>query len=87
MGRHSAQEPKLVGAKTQHIVQSAVSSFQVECAVQLALLAEHSRGQFVGEAAITLGESGKVAVAGCFQGRARADITKNLEGRATRGGS
>jgi hypothetical protein len=87
MGRHSAQEPKLVGAKTQHVVQALIGPVQVEGVVQLALLAKHSRGQFVGEPAITLGESGQVAVAGCFQGRARADITKNLEGRATRGGS
>jgi hypothetical protein len=54
----AAQEPKLVCTQPQHVVQPLIGPVQVERAVQLPLLAEHACGQFVGEPAITLGQSG-----------------------------
>jgi hypothetical protein len=87
MRRHSAQKPKLVSSESQYVVEAAIGTLQVERTVQFALLTEHAGRQLVGEPAVALGEPGEVTVTRGVERRARADFAKDLESRATGGGS
>ena len=67
-------------------MEAGIGAVELECAVQLALAAQHARGQLVREAAIALGQSLEVTITRVCERFAGANFAENLEGRATRGG-
>src|SRR2546428_14190220 len=86
MRRYSRQPAQLISAEAQHVVETGIGAVELECAVQLALAAQHARGQLVGEAAIAFGQSLEVTITRVGEWCARAKFAEDLEGRATRGG-
>ena len=65
-------------------METGIGAVELECAVQLALAAQHARGQLVGEAAIAFGQSLEVTITRVGEWCAGANFAENLEGRATR---
>lgn len=59
-----------------------VRSIEIERLVQIALLAEHTGRQFVGESTIALGESGEIPVAGVGKWGSLAYGMQDFECRA-----
>lgn len=66
-------------------MQPGISPSQFELSVKLALVPEHAGRQFVGEAAIALGEAGEVPVAGVGKWGSLAYGMQDLECRAPAG--
>src|SRR5439155_19593570 len=86
MRRYSRQPAQLISAEAQHVVEAGIGAVELECAVQLALAAQHARRQLVGQAAIAFGQSLEVTITRVGEWCAGANFAENLEGRATRGG-
>jgi hypothetical protein len=79
--------PQLVSAEAEDVVYSGVRAPEVQRLIELALPAEDSGGELVGQAPVALGKTGEVAIARISQRCTGAHGAENVEGRATRGGS
>ena len=84
--RYARQPAQLISAEAQDIVEPGIGAVEFQRGIQLALVAQHARGQLVGEAAIALDEAAEVAVTRVCERLAGANFAENLEGRAPRGG-